>query len=385
MARGVEQAAAVPRLHLCAQVICMIAPVLFACRGSGATVVEAAPQFAVAFPEVKDTVIEREYVADIRAARHAEIRSRFRGILEKVLVDEGQAVKAGQTLFAVNARALKQELLVARAVMLGAEAELKAAQLELQSTKLLQAKNVVSPAEVDLAESKVQTLRAKVEEAKANADRAATELGYAEIKAPFDGVVNRVPRKAGSAIAEDELLTTITDTSDVVAYFRITEREYLEYRRTTPNDRPPVVALRLADGSRFAHEGIVDAITSEFDRETGTLAYRARFPNSAGTLKHGSSGKVVFATAVRNAMLVPQKSTFDVQGDIHVYVVDTNNVPRARKLVVRARLDHAFVVEQGLAPEDRFVLDGIQKIEDGTRIELLDPAAAARANVVHGG
>src|SRR5690606_19339423 len=140
---------------------------------------------------------------------HAELRSRFKGILENVLVDEGQTVQAGQTLFAVNARALEQEVLVARAAILGAQAELKAAELDLQNTKRLQEQNVVSPAELALAESKVQILRAKVEEAKANADRAAVERSYAEIKAPFAGVVNRVPRRAGSAVGEDELLTTI--------------------------------------------------------------------------------------------------------------------------------------------------------------------------------
>src|SRR5690606_35541542 len=147
---------------------------------------------------------------EIRAVRYAELRSRLKGILEKVLVDEGQPVTAGQTLFVVNARALEQEVRVAKAAILGARAELEAAQLELHHTILLREKNVVSPAEVALAESKVQTSRAKLEEAKATANRAAAELGYAQIKAPFDGVVNRVPRREGSAIAEDELLTTLT-------------------------------------------------------------------------------------------------------------------------------------------------------------------------------
>jgi RND family efflux transporter MFP subunit len=355
------------------------------CDGKEAPAAEAPPRFLVASPEVTNTSIERDYVAEIRAVRHAELRSRFKGVLETVSVDEGQPVKAGQTLFVVNARALKQELLVARAATLGAEAELKAAQLELQNTKLLQEKNVVSSAELALAESKVQTLRAKVEESKANAERALVERGYAEVKAPFAGVVNRIPHKAGSAVSEDELLTTITDTSEVFAYFRISEREYLDYLNSRAGDKPRNVSLRLVDGSTFPTEGVVDAIESEFDRETGTLAYRARFANANGTLKHGSSGKVVLKSDLPQALLVPQKSTFDVQGDIYVYVVDSNNVPHARKIVVKARLNDAFVVERGLVQGERFVLDGVQKVKDGTRIEVIAPTAAVQATAVHGG
>ena len=356
-----------------------------ACSRTEAREEELPARFPVAVPEIKDTAIEREYVAEIRAVRYAELRSRFKGILESVSVDEGQPVKAGQTLFTVNARALRQELLVARAATLGAEAELKAAQLELQNTKLLQEKNVVSSAELALAEAKVQMLRAKVEESKATAERAVVELGFAEVKAPFDGVINRVPRKAGSAVGEDELLTTITDTSEVFAYFRITERESLEYVASDSRDRSDGVALKLVDGSRFPNEGVIDAIASEFDRETGTLAYRARFANPTGTVKHGSSGKVVLRSDLRGALLVPQKSTFDVQGDLYVYVVDSHDVPRARKIFVKARVDQAFVIDRGLEEGERFVLDGVQKVRDGSRIEVVAPRAATHATVADEG
>jgi membrane fusion protein (multidrug efflux system) len=325
---------------------------------------------------MKDTVIEREYVAEIRAARHAELRSRLKGVLDTVALDEGQKVKEGQRLFLVNARALKQEVLVAKAATLGASAEVKAAELDLQNTKMLQEKNVVSSAEVALAESKVQTARAKLEEARAREERAAVELTYAEIKAPFDGTINRVPRKAGSAIAEDELLTTITDASEVVAYFKIAEREYLEYLATAAGDQPRRVGLRLADGSTFPSEGVVDAITSEFDQETGTLAHRARFANPNSVLKHGSSGKVVLKTELRSAMVVPQKATFDVQGDICMFVLDQDNVARTRKIVVKARLADSFVCESGLAADDRFVLEGVQKVKDGTRIGVAELTGA---------
>ncbi len=363
-----------PSFQMRAVFVCLLAAGCGTKEASSKT--EEAPRFPVASPDVRDVVIEREYIAEIRAVRRAELRSRFRGVLESVTVDEGQPVTAGKTVFTVSSHALKQEVLVARAATLGAEAELKAAQLELQNTKLLQEKNVVSSAELALAESKVQTLRAKVAEAKANAERAAVQLSYAEVKAPFDGSVNRIPRRTGSAVAEDELLTTITDTSEVFAYFRITERENLEYLSSASGGKPRSVSLKLVDGTMLPSEGVVDAIESEVDRETGTLAYRARFSNPESTLRHGSSGKVVIKTEVSRALLVPQKSTFDVQGDIYVYVLDDKNVTHVRKLGIRTRHADAFVVERGLAESERFVSEGVQKLKDGMRIEIAATAAA---------
>ncbi len=336
------------------------------CGQSVASAAEDTPAtFPLAQPTTSDVVIERAYVAEIRAARYAEVRTRLKGILEAVSVDEGQRVTAGQPLFTVNARTRKQEVLVARAAIHGVQAELRAAELDVENTRGLRDRNVVSAAELAVAQSKVEMLRAKLEEAKANAERAAAELAHAQITAPFEGMVNRIPRKAGSAVGEDELLTTLTDTREVHAYFRVTEREYLEFLGAGD---PDAIALRLADGRAFPTEGVIDAVASELDRETGSLAYRARFPNPEGILKHGSSGKVIVRRALANALLVPQRATFDVQGDVYAYVVDDKNVARARKLVVKARHGDAFVIERGLASGERFVLEGVQKVKDGMTI-----------------
>ncbi len=329
---------------------------------------ESRPAFPVASPVVADRFIEREYVAEIRAVRYAEVRSRIKGIVESVGVDEGQAVKAGATLFSIGARALRQDALVAKAAAVTAEAELRAGQVERENIQLLLDKNVVSKAEVAVLDSKIQTLRAKVEEARAGTGRAAVELGYATIKAPFDGVVNRIPHKAGSAVGEAELLTTIMDASEVHAYFRVSELEYLAY--SAADERPKEVTLKLIDGSAFGSPGVIDAVETEFDAATGNIAFRAKFPNAAGTLKHGSSGKVVLKTELRGALLVPQKSTFEVQGQLFVYALDADNTARARRLVPKTRLGDAFVVESGLQKDDRFVLEGVQKVKEGSRIDV---------------
>jgi len=232
---------------------------------------------------------------------------------------------------------------------------------------------VVSEAEMALADSKIEALAARVEESKANETQTGISLGYAKVRAPFDGVVNRIPRKAGSTVAEEDLLTTIADSSEVLVYFRVSEREYLEYAASAANNQPRQVSLKLADGSLHPAPGVVDTVESEINRETGNLAFRARFPNANGTLKHGSSGKIVIKNQVAGAILVPQKSTFEVQGRLFVYSVDANNTTRAKEIVPKLRVGDSFVVASGLSVQDRFILEGVQKVKEGMRVDTLPP------------
>jgi membrane fusion protein (multidrug efflux system) len=314
-------------------------------------------------------------VGEARAARYAEIRSRLRGVIESVAVDEGQSVKAGDLMFTISAREAQQELLQSRAATKSAAADLELARLEQQNTQLLFEKNVVAPAEMALAKAKVEALNAKLEEAKAAESRAAIDVSYAQLRAPFDGVVNRIPLKAGSVADEGDLLTTLADTSETHVYFRVSEREYLEHIAVAPEDRPTEAQLRLADGSILPSKGVIDALESEIDRETGNIAFRARFPNPTGVLKHGSTGKVIIETSVREGLLVPQKSTFEVQGNLYVYALDGDNTAHTRAIVPVLRLKDSFVISSGLEPSDRFIVEGLQKVKDGTRIDVVVPAS----------
>ncbi len=324
--------------------------------------------FSIVSPTVADAVYERAYVADVRAKQRVEVRSRIKGFIESVAVDEGQAVDKGQLLFTVNVTELKQQDLIARAAARRAEAELQTAELERDGTRMLLERNVVSEAELALAESKVSSLQALLEEARAT--RAAINLEYARVLAPFDGVVNRIPFRVGSAVDDQHPLTTITDTSEVYAYFRVSESEYLEYTSAS-SSVPKQVWLRLADGSVYSSPGLIDAMESEFDRDTGSIAFRARFPNEDGRLKHGSSGTVIVKTDLRNALLVPQKSTFEIQEQLYVYVVDEGNTARARRIRPKLRLNDAFVVASGLEATDHFVSEGAHKLRDGMTVQAL--------------
>lgn len=328
----------------------------------------------VVSPKPAEGAYEREYVGEVHAVRYTELRSRVKGIIETVAVDEGQSVKEGQLLFSISAREQEQELRKAQAQTKSAEAELRLARLEQQNTQMLFDKNVVSSAELQLAGSKADALAARLEETKASASQASINLTYAKVRAPFDGIVNRIPRKAGSVVGSEDLLTTLADTSYVYVYFRVSEREYLEYTGGDAADRVEEVSFKLADGSPLPELGRIDTVESEVSRDTGTLAFRAKFPNARGALKHGSSGKVVLKTPVKNALLVPQKSTFELQGRIFVYAVDAQNQVRAQEIVPKLRLKDAFVVASGIAESDRFILEGVQKVKEGMRVDVLPPS-----------
>lgn len=326
--------------------------------------------FPVSTPKVTDAAYEREFSSNILAVHHAEIRSRVPGVIKRVFVDEGETVKAGQPLFALESQQWAQQLTKSKAETRTAEADYRMAVIERDNLQMLVEKKVISDAEMAIAESKAAAALARVEESKVAEQQAATHLAFTTIRAPFDGVVNRIHYRLGSLVTEQELLTTLTDSSEVFVYFKLSEVDFLEYRAQSSDFRARKVGLRLANGSRYLHTGVVDAVESEFDRSTGNIAVRARFPNPEGTLKHGSSGKVLLENDLKRVVVVPQKSTFEVQGNLYVYAVDQDNVPKAQRIVPRARLEDVFVVESGLTEKDRFVLEGIQRINEGVQIGI---------------
>lgn len=338
-------------------------------KASASQVSDQPAEYPVAEARV-GAAYERQHVGQVHAKRYVELRSRAKGVVESIAVDEGQAVKAGQVLVTLSKRALSQEVDKARAAVASAAADLRAAEVEVASTRMLFDKQVVAKAELDLAQARLASLGARVSEAVAAQRQAELHLTFAEVKAPFDGVVNRLPRKVGSLVAEDELLTTLTDASEVWVYFRVSEREYLEH--TKKGAGPREAWLVLADGTRYPRAGLVDAVESEFDRATGTIAFRATFPNPDGVLRHGASGKVVVREEAPQAVMIPQRATFEVQDNVYVYKVDASSVVRPSRVRVRARVDDAFVLESGLSPGDRFVLEGAQRLREGDRIVAID-------------
>ena len=318
------------------------------------------------------TDLQREYVGQINANRNVEIYARVKGYLEQIYVDEGESVKKGQTLFRINDEEYKVESARAKALHQSAIAEAKAAELEVSRLKLLVDKKIISNIEWEVAEANLLAARAKIEQADAAQTNANIHLARTRIRAPFSGTINRIPYKSGSLIDEGTQLTTISDTRTVYVYFKVSENEYLEFikaRRENIGGNGGVVRLELADGSLFPEKGQIQTMEGEFDESTGSIAFRAQFPNPGGLLKHGSSGNILLTNTVSDAILVPQKAVFEIQDKSYVYVVDSTNQVNMRSFVPKSRFHDYYVVRSGLDAGDRIVYEGIQALKDGVKIK----------------
>ncbi|MBA9077120.1 efflux RND transporter periplasmic adaptor subunit [Rufibacter quisquiliarum] len=315
---------------------------------------EEATQFLVSSPLVKDTLITKEYVSQIHAISHIEIRALEKGYLQKIYVDEGQTVRKGQLMFQIMPAMYEAELQKA-------QAEASFAEIEYQNTKKLASGNVVSPNELAMA-------KAKLNKAKAEVSMAQVHLGFTQIKAPFDGIMDHFQVRLGSLVDEGDLLTTLSDNSKMWVYFNVPEAEYLDYKTSLQSDHTTKVKLEMANHQVFDYPGEVQTIEADFNNETGNIAFRATFPNPKGLLRHGETGNILMEVPMKNALLIPQKATFEVLDKKYVYVVGNDNKIKSREITVAAELPHIYVVQEGLSKDDRILLEGLRLVRENEKI-----------------
>lgn len=344
--------------------------------GCGGKEIQKEESVSLAIPVVKltatDTILQHEYVADIQASKNVEIRAKVQGFLEDILVDEGQEVKRGQPLFTINNEEFRTQLAKAKAVFSNAVAEARAAELEKNRVKTLVDKKIISITELELAEARLKSAQAKVDEAASEEENARIRLSYTYIRSPFNGIIDRIPFKRGSLVDEGTLLTTISDIENIYAYFSVSENEYLRYLRSKSDGALTGyddITLVLTDGTRFPYPGKVETIESEIDRHTGSIAFRATFPNPDKLLKHGASGKILLETPMNNALMIPQKSVVEIQDKNFVFVVGKDNTVKMKSFVPKTRINQFVVVQSGLSEHDTIVYEGIQSIRDGATIK----------------
>ncbi len=310
--------------------------------------------FLATSPLKRDTLITRSYVSQIRAIQHIELRALEKGYLQNIYVDEGKFIKKGQMMFQIMPLLYKAELQKA-------EAEARFAEIEFLNTKQLADSDVVSPNELALA-------KAKFDKAKAGVSLAAVHLSFTEIRAPFDGIMDRFQVRLGSLVNEGDLLTTLSDNSEMWVYFNVPEAEYLSYKSHLKNDSLMKVKLQMANNELFEYGGLVKAIEADFNNETGNIAFRATFPNPKGLLRHGETGNVIATSPLKNALIIPQKATFEVLEKKYVFVIDKDNIIRQREITVRGELPDLYFISSGLTETDKIILEGIRKVRDEDKI-----------------
>jgi len=310
--------------------------------------------FTVTSPLLKDTMTTRQYVCQIRAIQHIELRALQEGYLQNIFVDEGQYVRQGQRMFQIMP-------LVYNAELQKAQAEANFAEIEYKNTKALADSNVVSPNELALA-------KAKFDKAKAEVSLAQTRLQFTDIKAPFSGIMDRFYARQGSLLEAGDLLTILSDNSKMWVYFNVPEAEYLNYKEHAKKDSVMKVSLLMANNEIFQYPGIVETIEADFNNETGNIAFRATFPNPKALLRHGETGNVQMVVPFKKSLIIPQKATFEVLEKKYVFVVGKDNVIHQREINIASEIPDLYILKGGLTPEDKIMLEGIRKVRDNEKI-----------------
>ncbi|HNR73915.1 MAG: RND family efflux transporter MFP subunit [Bacteroidetes bacterium OLB12] len=313
-------------------------------------------KFVVTNPIKKDTVVYKEYVCQIRSIQHIELRALEKGYVQHIYVDEGQFVKKGQLMFQLMPMIYQAELQKA-------QAEVNFAEIEYRNTLSLADSSIVSPNELALS-------KANLDKAKAALVLAETHYGFTKINAPFDGIMDRFQVRIGSLVDEGELLSTLSDNRNLWVYFNMPEAEYLDYVTRKKLDGTEEVKLLMANNQLFKHVGKVETVVADFNNETGNIAFRATFPNPDGILRHGETGNILMPVPLKDALLIPQKATFEILDKKFVYVVDENNVVKSREIVTGTEMPHVYVVTHGLSEGEKILVDGIRKVKNNQKIDF---------------
>ena len=307
-------------------------------------------------PLAQDVISTQQYVSQIHSCRHIEVRALQSGYLEAITVREGQTVKKDDSMFKVVPTLYK-----ARLDSEVAEAQL--VQIELTNTKKLFDQQVVALPEVQLAEAKLAKAQAKV-----NLSRA--ELNFADVKAPFPGIIDRLHCQQGSLVEEGDILTTLSDNSVMWVYFNVPEARYLDYKNNLEKEEANLkVELLLADHSTFPQTGKISAIEADFNNHTGNIAFRADFANPDALLRHGQTGKVLIKRTLKDAIVIPQRATFEILAKRYVFVVGEDEMVHQREIAIQNELDDIFVIKDEVGVNDKIILEGIRQVRDGDKVE----------------
>jgi membrane fusion protein (multidrug efflux system) len=339
----------------------------------------AIPTYPVFKVVSKTATLKTDYPATLQGEQNIEIRPKIDGYIDRIYVDEGAVVKKGQLLFRVSAPQYQQDVNTANAAISSAEADVSAAELQVKKTKPLVDKEIISKYELESAEYTLQARKAALAQAKANLENARTNLGYTTVTSPVNGVVGTIPYKLGSLVSSTTTmpLTTVSDIGKVYAYFSLNEKQLLDFSRQYQGNtleaklkQLPAVTLLLADGSEYPEKGKVETIAGLINTETGSASFRATFPNPVGLLRSGGSATVEIPVTINNAIVIPQRSTYELQGKRFVYLInDSNKVISTEIEVMSVSAGQYFVVTNGLKAGDTIVYESASSLQDSSAIK----------------
>ena len=323
------------------------------------TSVAKAPTFSVSKIEQKSVTGFDEYPTSLEGIVNSDVRAKVGGYIQKVLVDEGQKVRKGQVLFRLETQSLSQDAGAAKDIV-------NVAQVEVNKLIPLVEKNIISPVQLE-------TAKANLAQAKANYSSIAASIGYATVKSPVDGFVGTIQYREGSLVSPSDAspLTTVSNISKVYAFFSLNETQYLDFLQNAKGKNLkeklanfPAVSLILANGSTYSEKGKIQTSSGQISSQTGTVSLRAVFDNPNQLLTNGNSGKIQIPILYENAIVIPQEATYEQQGNIMMFKVDAENKVSNTIVKVKANVGNLYVIESGLAENERIVVSGVGKLKN---------------------
>ncbi|MDO6817957.1 efflux RND transporter periplasmic adaptor subunit [Zobellia sp. 1_MG-2023] len=322
------------------------------------------PSLKVGELKSQDITVYNEFSTTLEGKQNVEIWPKVSGFVQEVYVEEGQKIKKGQLLFKLETQTLNQDANAAKA-------SVNVAQVEVNKLKPLVEKGIIS-------EVQLETAKAQLAQAQANYQSVTSNIGYSRITSPVDGYIGEIPFKIGALVSSNmsKPLTTVSDVSQVRAYFSMNEKELLKLKESMPKndknlmdvDKAPEVTLVMINGEEYPEPGKIAMINSIINGTTGSVTARADFDNKNNLLSSGSTGKIKIPTVYKDAYEIPQTATIDLQGKKLVYVVKEDNTVTTMPLDIVTTTQKGFVVENGIDKGTTIVLEGVTKIKDGMAI-----------------
>ena len=368
--------------------LCMLtAAALTSCGSKSKQMPEANNDFAVVTLQNATADLKTVYPATIKGMQDIEIRPKVAGYLTKLLVDEGSTVKKGQPLFLIDSEQYASAVKAAKAQVNVCKSQIATQKLTVDNKRMLFKQNIISNYDLQMAENSLASLEAQLAAAEAQLQSANDNLRWCTVTSPSNGVVGTIPYRVGSLVSASnpQPLTTVSNIDEMYVYFSMTEKQLLGFTRAEGGlsasiSNLPAVQLVLADGSEFNESGVISTVSGVIDRSTGSVQMRATFKNAAHILRSGGTGSILIPTQDSTAIMVPQKSTFDIQNKKFVYVVDKNNTITPREIQVLPQHDgQSFVVAEGLKAGETIVIDGVNQLKNGMKITPITPAQAKAA------
>jgi membrane fusion protein (multidrug efflux system) len=374
-----------------AAIVPALMPALFflgGCGGQKAAPAAPAPEVEVVSVVQKDVPIYGEWVATLDGYVNAQIQPQVSGYIVQQSYKEGSYVRKGQTLFHIDPRPFQAILDQAKAQLAQAEAQLGKTQLDVERDTPLAKERAIAQSQLDNDIQANLAARATVKAAEAQVEQAELNVGFTNVTSLIDGIAGIAQVQIGNLVNQTAVLTSVSQVNPIKAYFPISEQEYMHYadrinahnQQEVPTDAPPF-ELILSDGSTYPQKGRLLLTDRQVDVTTGSIRLVCEFPNPKNILRPGQFGRVRAAGDVRpGALLIPQRAVTELQGSYQVFVVGADNKVNVRAVSVGERVGPMWIIESGLKAGESVVVEGVQKVRDGSPVRIKTAASAAKGS-----